>query len=43
MSLVVSKQQPLKHYVWGGDCDAWNLVDEEALSIKQERMPAGSS
>jgi mannose-6-phosphate isomerase-like protein (cupin superfamily) len=43
MSLVVSKQQPLKHYAWGGNCDAWNLVDEEAFSIKQERMPAGSS
>lgn len=40
--LPVSKYQPLKHYVWGNGCDGWNLVDEENLSIKQERMPAGT-
>ena len=39
----VSKYQPLKHYVWGDGCDGWNLVDEETLSVKQERIPAGSS
>ena len=40
---AVSKQQPLKHYQWGADCDGWNLVDEEGLSVKQELMPAGTS
>jgi mannose-6-phosphate isomerase-like protein (cupin superfamily) len=39
----VSKQQPLHHYIWGEACDGWNLVDTETLSIKQERMPAGTS
>ena len=39
----VSKYQPLKHYQWGEDCDGWNLVDEPSLSVKQERMPAGTS
>ena len=39
---AVSKYQPLKHYKWGSDCDGWNLVDEDALSVKQELMPAGT-
>lgn len=39
----VSKYQSLKHYQWGADCDGWNLVDEETLSVKQELMPAGTS
>jgi mannose-6-phosphate isomerase-like protein (cupin superfamily) len=40
---VVSKDKPLKHYVWGAACDGWNLVDNSALSVKQEKMPAGTS
>jgi mannose-6-phosphate isomerase-like protein (cupin superfamily) len=40
---VVSKHQPLKHYQWGADCDGWNLVDEDGLSVKQEMMPGGTS
>lgn len=40
---AVSKHQPLKHYQWGADCDGWNLVDEDGLSVKQELMPAGTS
>ena len=39
---AVSKYQPLKHYKWGNDCDGWNLVDEDSLSVKQELMPAGT-
>lgn len=39
---AVSKYQPLKHYQWGSDCDGWNLVDEDNLSVKQELMPAGT-
>ena len=38
----VSKYHPLQHYQWGANCDGWNLVDEPSLSIKQERMPAGT-
>ena len=37
---AVSKYQSLKHYQWGADCDGWNLVDEDGLSVKQELMPA---
>jgi len=43
MSPVVSKYNALTHYKWGANCDGWNFVDEETLSIKQERMPAGTS
>jgi mannose-6-phosphate isomerase-like protein (cupin superfamily) len=39
----ISKYHPLKHYKWGIDCDGWNLVDNNNLSIKQERMPSGAS
>jgi mannose-6-phosphate isomerase-like protein (cupin superfamily) len=42
-STVVSKNHPLKHYVWGTACDGWNLVENNSLSVKQERMPAGTS
>ena len=39
----VSKYKPLKHYQWGDACDGWNFVDEPTLSVKQERMPAGTA
>ena len=39
---VVSKYNSLSHYKWGQDCDGWNLVDEEGLSVKQEKMPPAS-
>ncbi len=42
MIKVLSKENALKHYQWGNACDGWSLVDEEQLSIKQERMPAGT-
>lgn len=43
MSGKVSIEAPLKHYQWGNACDGWNLVDNAALSVKQERMPAGTA
>ena len=39
----VSKYEPLNHYQWGNACDGWNFVDEPSLSVKQERMPAGTA
>jgi mannose-6-phosphate isomerase-like protein (cupin superfamily) len=36
---IVSKYNSLKHYQWGNACDGWNLVDENSLSVKLERMP----
>lgn len=43
MSRVVSKEQPLQYNTWGAACETWNLLEEENVSIKQERMPAGTS
>lgn len=31
-----------EHYVWGGTCDGWHLVRAAALSVIEERMPAGA-
>jgi mannose-6-phosphate isomerase-like protein (cupin superfamily) len=39
----VSKTNSLKHYMWGDNCDGWNFVDNSSLSVKQERMPSGTS
>lgn len=36
---VLSRENPLTHYVWGDNCDGWNLVDKAELSVKMERMP----
>jgi mannose-6-phosphate isomerase-like protein (cupin superfamily) len=39
---LVSREN-VEHYRWGGDCDGWRLVNDENLSVIQERMPSGSS
>jgi mannose-6-phosphate isomerase-like protein (cupin superfamily) len=39
----VSAIAPLHHYTWGDACDGWVLVDDPALSVKKERMPAGTA
>lgn len=28
-----------EHYVWGGVCDGWRLVNGTSLSVIEERMP----
>jgi mannose-6-phosphate isomerase-like protein (cupin superfamily) len=43
MTTVVSKETALHHYHWGEGCEGWNFVAGEALSIKQEKMPAGTA
>jgi len=30
-----------EHYQWGDGCDGWHLVKTPALSVIQERVPAG--
>jgi quercetin dioxygenase-like cupin family protein len=32
-----------EHYTWGQACDGWHLVTQEAISVIQERMPAGTA
>ncbi len=31
------------HYVWGGVCDGWRLLDGSDLSVIEERVPAGGA
>jgi mannose-6-phosphate isomerase-like protein (cupin superfamily) len=40
---VVSREHPLKHYVWGAGCDGWTMVDQPGLSVKLEKMPPHTS
>ena len=32
-----------EHYRWGKDCDAWYLVNDDALSVIEELMPPGAA
>jgi mannose-6-phosphate isomerase-like protein (cupin superfamily) len=41
MSIVSKANAP--HYAWGGNCDGWRLVQQDSLSVIEERMPAGAS
>ncbi|HLY70880.1 MAG TPA: cupin domain-containing protein [Puia sp.] len=36
---AISKYNSLRHYQWGKNCDGWNFVDENSLSVKLEKMP----
>jgi mannose-6-phosphate isomerase-like protein (cupin superfamily) len=36
---VVSASHPLSKYNWGSNCQAFNFVDNENLSVKLESMP----
>lgn len=31
------------HYVWGGSCEGWRLLDRADLAVIEERMPPGTS
>jgi mannose-6-phosphate isomerase-like protein (cupin superfamily) len=39
---VVSRENA-EHYRWGVDCDGWNLVKDQPLSVIEEFMPPGSA
>ena len=30
-----------RHYIWGGNCDGWHLVETDSLSVIEERIPPG--
>jgi quercetin dioxygenase-like cupin family protein len=32
-----------RHYVWGGACDGWHLLEGEDLSVIEERVPPGAA
>ena len=39
----VTSASTAPHYNWGDGCDGWRLTDTPALSVIEERMPAGTS
>jgi mannose-6-phosphate isomerase-like protein (cupin superfamily) len=32
-----------RHYVWGDACDGWHLLEDDDLSVIEERVPPGAS
>jgi len=32
-----------EHYTWGEVCDGWHLLNSDALSVIQERVPSGAA
>ncbi|WP_370897604.1 cupin domain-containing protein [Chryseobacterium gossypii] len=40
--MIISKVNA-EHYTWGDHCDSWVLKDTPGLSVKQEKMPSGTS
>jgi mannose-6-phosphate isomerase-like protein (cupin superfamily) len=40
---VVVDRDSARHYVWGGVCDGWHLLDNAALSVIEERVPPGAA
>jgi mannose-6-phosphate isomerase-like protein (cupin superfamily) len=32
-----------EHYKWGDDCDGWQLVKDDRLSVIAEQMPPGTA
>lgn len=43
MSNNILVKQNIPHYTWGGNCYGWVFVENEKLSVKQEKMPAYTS
>jgi len=40
---MIQSKQNSEHYIWGNGCDSWVLNDSRNLSVKQEKMPAGTA
>lgn len=41
MNNIIDKQSA-HHYKWADNCDSWVLVNTPGLSVKHEKMPAGT-
>lgn len=37
------RASPANHYPWGNGCDGWRLVEDRALSLREERLPPGGA
>lgn len=40
---MIQSKHNSEHYIWGNGCDSWILRDSFNLSVKQEKMPSGTS
>jgi mannose-6-phosphate isomerase-like protein (cupin superfamily) len=40
---MIHSKDNSEHYIWGDLCDSWILKNTQNLSVKQEKMPAGTS
>ncbi|MBK1898174.1 cupin domain-containing protein [Chryseobacterium paridis] len=40
---MIQSKDNSQHYIWGDQCDSWVLQDTPGLSVKQEKMPPGTS
>ncbi|MDR4951491.1 cupin domain-containing protein [Chryseobacterium sp. ES2] len=40
---MIHSKDNSEHYIWGNQCDSWILKNTQSLSVKQEKMPAGTS
>lgn len=40
---MIQSKHNSEHYIWGNGCDSWVLNDSHNLSVKQEKMPAGTA
>lgn len=40
---MIQSKENSTHYTWGNGCDSWVLNDSRNLSVKQEKMPAGTA
>jgi len=40
---MIHSKENSEHYMWGNQCDSWILKNTHNLSIKQEKMPSGTS
>ncbi|MBO9692298.1 cupin domain-containing protein [Chryseobacterium sp.] len=40
---MIHSKENSQHYIWGDQCDSWILKNTQNLSVKQEKMPAGTS
>ena len=41
MKPAISDIAGARHYLWGGACDGWHLLESPDLSVIQERVPPG--
>jgi len=40
--LMKVSKETARHYIWGGNCDGWGLLETDSLSVIEERIPSGA-